>query len=160
MVFLLDSNAFSDLMRKDPRVEARLAALAPNDEVTICSIVRGEILYGLARLPQGRRRANRTKQATPLFASMGCQLVPEAAGDAHAPRFGAAALGRRQYGTRLIFPGPVRGYVSSDHDRHPQPPPVIVIDGRELTWEEFGRMLLSFEGWQFRLEIVDRTEEA
>lgn len=84
MVFLLDSNAFSDLMRKDPRVEARLAALAPNDEVTICSIVRGEILYGLARLPQGRRRANLTKQATPLFASMGCQLVPEAAGDAYA----------------------------------------------------------------------------
>ena len=84
MVFLLDSNAFSDLMRKDPRVEARLAALAPNDEVAICSIVRGEILYGLARLPQGRRRANLTKQATPLFASMGCQLVPEAAGDAYA----------------------------------------------------------------------------
>jgi predicted nucleic acid-binding protein len=84
MVFLLDSNAFSDLMRKDPRVEARLAALAPNDEVMICSIVRGEILYGLARLPQGRRRANLTKQAAPLFASMACQPVPEAAGDAYA----------------------------------------------------------------------------
>lgn len=84
MVFLLDSNAFSDLMRKDPRVEARLAALAPNDEVTICSIVRGEILYGLARLPQGRRRANLTKQATPLFASIACQPVPETAGDAYA----------------------------------------------------------------------------
>jgi predicted nucleic acid-binding protein len=84
MVFLLDSNAFSDLMRKDPRVEARLAALAPSDEVTICSIVRGEILYRLARLPQGRRRANLTKQAAPLFASMACQPIPEAAGDAYA----------------------------------------------------------------------------
>jgi predicted nucleic acid-binding protein len=56
MIFLLDSNAFSDLMRKDPRVEAYLAALGSNDKVMICSIVRGEILYGLARLPQGRRR--------------------------------------------------------------------------------------------------------
>lgn len=64
-----------------------------------------------------------------------------------------------QYGAQLAFPGPIRGYVSSDYDRHPKPLPVIVIDGRELTWEEFGRMLLSFEGWQFRLEIVDRTED-
>jgi hypothetical protein len=28
MIFLLDSNAFSDLMRKDARLEAHLAALA------------------------------------------------------------------------------------------------------------------------------------
>jgi predicted nucleic acid-binding protein len=97
MVFLLDSNAFSDLMRKDPRVEARLAALAPNDEVSICSIVRGEILYGLARLPQGRRRANLTKQATPLFASIACQPVPEAAGDTYA----SIKRTREQQGLRL-----------------------------------------------------------
>jgi predicted nucleic acid-binding protein len=31
MVLLLDSNAFSDLMRKHPRVEARLKALEPDD---------------------------------------------------------------------------------------------------------------------------------
>jgi hypothetical protein len=37
---------------------------------------------------------------------------------------------------------------------------VLVIDGRRFSWERFGRMLLSFEGWQFRPEIVDRTEEA
>lgn len=64
------------------------------------------------------------------------------------------------YGTHLAFPGPVRGHISSDYDREPEPLPVVVIDGREFTWEEFGRMLLSFEGWQFRLEIIDRTDEA
>ena len=64
-----------------------------------------------------------------------------------------------EHGTQLIFPGPIRGYISSDYDRAPEPLPVVVIDGREFTWEEFGRMLLSFEGWQFRLEIIDRTEE-
>jgi hypothetical protein len=64
-----------------------------------------------------------------------------------------------ELGTRLIFPGPIRGCISSDFDRDPEPLPVVVIDGREFTWEEFGRMLLSFEGWQFRLEIIDRTEE-
>jgi predicted nucleic acid-binding protein len=53
MIFLLDSNAFSDLMRKNARSEAHLAALGPDDKVVICPIVRGEILYGVARLPPG-----------------------------------------------------------------------------------------------------------
>jgi hypothetical protein len=34
-----------------------------------------------------------------------------------------------------------------------------VIDGHEITWEQFGRMLMSFEGWQFKLEIHDRSKE-
>jgi hypothetical protein len=37
--------------------------------------------------------------------------------------------------------------------------PLLVIDGQEVSWEELGRMLMSFEGWQFRLEIRDRSEE-
>lgn len=37
--------------------------------------------------------------------------------------------------------------------------PMLVIDGREVLWEEFGRMLMTFEGWQFRMEIGDRSEE-
>ena len=27
------------------------------------------------------------------------------------------------------------------------------------SWEELGRMLMTFEGWQFRMEIRDRSEE-
>jgi hypothetical protein len=38
--------------------------------------------------------------------------------------------------------------------------PLLVIDGREVSWDELGRMLMSFEGWQFRLAIRDRSEEA
>jgi hypothetical protein len=37
--------------------------------------------------------------------------------------------------------------------------PLLVIDGREISWEEFGRMLMTFEGWQFKLEIYDKSEE-
>ena len=37
--------------------------------------------------------------------------------------------------------------------------PLLVIDGNEITWEQFGRMLMSFEGWQFKLEIHDRSKE-
>ncbi|MGH7107075.1 MAG: DUF7713 domain-containing protein [Acetobacteraceae bacterium] len=28
-----------------------------------------------------------------------------------------------------------------------------------MAWEEFGRMLMSYEGWQFKLEIKDHSEE-
>jgi hypothetical protein len=38
--------------------------------------------------------------------------------------------------------------------------PLLVIDGQDVSWDEFGRMLMSFEGWQFRLAIRDRSEEA
>ncbi|MCC6765748.1 MAG: type II toxin-antitoxin system VapC family toxin [Deltaproteobacteria bacterium] len=84
MIFLLDSNAFSDLMRKNARIEARLAALGPNAQVVICPIVRGEILYGIARLPHGRRRENLANQAASLFATIACAPVPADAADAYA----------------------------------------------------------------------------
>lgn len=38
--------------------------------------------------------------------------------------------------------------------------PLLVIDGQEISWDDFGRMLMTFEGWQFRLVIRDRSEEA
>jgi hypothetical protein len=38
--------------------------------------------------------------------------------------------------------------------------PLLVIDGQVVSWDEFGRMLMSFEGWQFRLAIRDRSEDA
>jgi hypothetical protein len=37
--------------------------------------------------------------------------------------------------------------------------PLLVIDGREITWKEFGHMLMTFEGFQFKLQISDRSEE-
>jgi hypothetical protein len=52
----------------------------------------------------------------------------------------------------------VRGRISCDLDSDERVP-MLVIDGREVTWEQFGRMLMTFEGWQFKLEIKDPTEE-
>jgi hypothetical protein len=37
--------------------------------------------------------------------------------------------------------------------------PCMIVDGREISWEDFGRMLSSFEGWQFKLDIFDRSDE-
>jgi len=52
----------------------------------------------------------------------------------------------------------VRGRIDWD-DSALQRAPLLVIDGREISWDEFGRMLMAFEGWQFKLEIVDRSDE-
>ncbi|NNF64220.1 MAG: hypothetical protein HKN07_08150 [Acidimicrobiia bacterium] len=37
--------------------------------------------------------------------------------------------------------------------------PRVVVDGISLSWDELGEMLMSFEGWQFRLEIADPADE-
>lgn len=52
----------------------------------------------------------------------------------------------------------VRGLIECDEACEGRVP-LLVIDGREITWEEFGRLLMTFEGWQFNLEIRDRSEE-
>jgi predicted nucleic acid-binding protein len=80
----LDTNAFSDLMREHPKVDSHLASASPAERVMICSVVRGEIRYGIERLPQGRRRQELEAKATKLFAILPCQPVPEAAGDHYA----------------------------------------------------------------------------
>ncbi|KAF1084333.1 hypothetical protein SPSYN_02109 [Sporotomaculum syntrophicum] len=41
-----------------------------------------------------------------------------------------------------------------DHDL-----PKLVIDGKLFSWEEFGRMLNSSEGFQFQLKIFDITDD-
>jgi hypothetical protein len=35
----------------------------------------------------------------------------------------------------------------------------VVVDGRYLTWEEFGRALEPFEGWEFRLTFDDGPDD-
>lgn len=52
----------------------------------------------------------------------------------------------------------VRGRIGCDLESDDRIP-LLVIDGRELSWEQFGQMLTTFEGWQFKLEIKDPSEE-
>lgn len=84
MTYLLDTTAFSALMRRDAKIRARVAAITPTDHAVICTITRGEVLYGLTRLPQGKRRNDLEAEATYLFAQLACLSVTEAAGDRYA----------------------------------------------------------------------------
>jgi hypothetical protein len=40
----------------------------------------------------------------------------------------------------------VRGRITWD-DNEDGRLPMLVIDGREISWEQFGRMVMGFEGW-------------
>jgi toxin FitB len=84
VTYLWDTTMFSALMRRDAKVRARVAALAAADRIVICTITRGEILYGLTRLPEGKRRSALEAEAMPLFGQLVCLAVPEAAADQYA----------------------------------------------------------------------------
>ena len=52
----------------------------------------------------------------------------------------------------------LRGRIEWDDDEDGRVP-LVVVDGREISWEAFGQMLMSRESWQFRLEIIDPSDE-
>jgi hypothetical protein len=53
----------------------------------------------------------------------------------------------------------VRGKIDCDLDSPDyERLPLIIIDGKEISWSEFGRMLMTYEGFNFKLEIFDRSD--
>ena len=63
-----------------------------------------------------------------------------------------------KYGLHIAKPDIVRARIDCDLD-NPDNGPLLVIDGKEVAWDEFGRMLTTFEGFQFKMEIYDISEE-
>ncbi len=63
-----------------------------------------------------------------------------------------------EFGLQIANLETVRGLIQWD-DAGVGLAPILVVDGREITWEEFGRMLMAFEGSQFKLEIRDLSDE-
>lgn len=49
------------------------------------------------------------------------------------------------------------GTIAYDRDREELP--LVVVDGKTYKWEEIGRMLARFEGFQLKLEMVDPLDE-
>lgn len=52
------------------------------------------------------------------------------------------------------------GWFTWDDDHPSGYPYAVVVDGRTLTWKEFGDALSGLEGWRFRLVIEDRLDDA
>jgi predicted nucleic acid-binding protein len=72
--YLLDTSAFSDLMRDDLQTELHLTAAA-SDPVVFCTIVRGEVLHGISRLAAGKRKSALLAKAEELFGRITCEPV-------------------------------------------------------------------------------------
>ena len=75
------------------------------------------------------------------------------------------ALSRKHIETEEFYgmPGDLddmeaRGRIEWDDESEGQLP-LLVIDGKPVTWHQFGRILSTYEGWQFKLEIKERDEE-
>ncbi|HWE94529.1 MAG TPA: PIN domain-containing protein [Tepidisphaeraceae bacterium] len=97
MLFLFDTNAFSDLMRGDAKVLVRLGGLPSTDRVVTCTIVMGEIRYGIERLPEGKRRRDLDAAATTIAAGFVCEVVPASAAD----HYSRIKLARQKSGVSL-----------------------------------------------------------
>lgn len=52
----------------------------------------------------------------------------------------------------------VRGHIAWDDETGGETP-CLIIDGKEISWHEFGRMLMTYEGFHFKLEIFEGSEE-
>ena len=63
-----------------------------------------------------------------------------------------------EHGLQISDEQIVRGRFGWDETRSGRVP-LLIIDGQEIDWEKFGRMLMTFEGWQFKLTIADKSEE-
>jgi len=103
-MFVLDTNVISELFRPqpDPKVMGWVGQLS-GDELFTTAITRGELLYGLYCMPDGRRKNDLLQKLSVLFEQkLAGHVLPydEAAADAHA-KFAAA---RRAQGRPVAMP--------------------------------------------------------
>ena len=82
--YLLDTSICSFLMANHTQVKKCLATMRPNDYIFTCTIVYGEILFGIKRLSIGRRRDALKKQAANLFEILPCEAIPKRASNHYA----------------------------------------------------------------------------
>jgi len=78
-------------------METWLGSVAGDDRVATCTIVRGEILFGIGRLAEGRRRSAFEEKAQGLFEIVPCEPIPARAADLYA----TIKLARRRRGLAL-----------------------------------------------------------
>lgn len=84
MDYLLDTNAATDVVNENPAMATRLAALSPPDRAIMCTIVRGELLFGLACMPAGKRRTALQRKIHDVLAQFPCEPVPPSVADHYA----------------------------------------------------------------------------
>ena len=84
MIYLLDTNSISRIMREDTEIARWLQSVRDDDHIVTCTIVRGEVMFGIKRITQGRRRDELQTKALKLFTALPCEAVPSDAADHYA----------------------------------------------------------------------------
>jgi tRNA(fMet)-specific endonuclease VapC len=79
MLVLLDTTTVSEIIRENPKLDARLATLPSSDKLIICTIVEGELRFGVERLPIGKKRQKLQLKLDEVLAKLRCELVPAVA---------------------------------------------------------------------------------
>jgi predicted nucleic acid-binding protein len=100
-VIVLDTNVISELMRTEPDARV-LAWVAAQPRALLCTthVNQAEILYGIAALPEGRRRATLAVAAEAIFAEdFADRILPF--GAAAAARYADIVLARRRAGNPI-----------------------------------------------------------
>lgn len=78
--YLLETTTCSRLMENAPIVKGRLDSLAESDYPFTIPIVQGEILFGIERLPIGKKRQDLEQRANYLFSEIQCDPIPKETG--------------------------------------------------------------------------------
>lgn len=71
-------------MHEDAQATKWLASVSTSEHIAICTVTRGEILFGLERLAAGRRRTDLESKAHKLFDVLPCEPILREAGDRYA----------------------------------------------------------------------------
>ena len=95
--YLLDTSTCSLLMQDNSRVKGRFDSLTESDYYFTCPIVKGEIMFGIVRLPQGKRRQDLEQRANELFATVPCDSIP----DTVAPVYAQIKIALQEQGMSL-----------------------------------------------------------
>lgn len=99
-MIVLDTNVVSELMRAQP-APAVLSWMRDNagNSLYTTTITVAEIRYGMARLPEGRRRESLHQAANEIFAAFPRQVLPFDLGAANA--YGDVVTGREGSGNPI-----------------------------------------------------------
>ena len=84
MIYLLDTSIVSAFMRRTPELHRHTAAIDTSDEVVISVVTRGEIRFGLSRLPEGARRRRLASEAETLLSHLPSIPVNDAIAEQYA----------------------------------------------------------------------------
>lgn len=83
MIYVLDTSVVSTLMRGSTGITQWISRLGSTAQAITCPTVRGEVLFGVARLPEGKRKAALAADAEQAFRVFPTSAMPASAGEVY-----------------------------------------------------------------------------